>query len=157
MCLYVDSDRHCRKGGKTRRAFRRPRTVTSPILVYKVLKRVGGSEYAISPYRNFRWIFGKEHTAKFSHDLDNYYDEHNIDEGLHAFRNRQKANDLKSCGYGRRVYYAVIPVGAKVYMGCNDDIVSTKMTVYASLDDLQAVHGKVSTTPIDYRKLTKGN
>lgn len=155
MCLYVDPDRHARKGGKTRRAYRRARTVTSPILVYKVLKRVGGSDYAISPFRNFRWLFGKEHTAKFSHDY--YYDEHNIDQGLHAFRNIEKANVLKYCGYGRRVYYAVIPVGAKVYMGSNDDIVSTKMTVYASLGDLQAVHGKVSTTPIDYRKLTKGN
>lgn len=155
MCLYVDPDRHARKGDKNRRAYRRARTVTSPILVYKVLKRVGGSEYAISPFRNFHWLFGKEHTAKFSHNY--YYDEHNIDEGLHAFGNRQKANDLKSYGYGRRVYYAVIPVGAKVYMGMDDDIVSTKMTVYASLNDLQAVHGKVSTTPVDYRKLTKGN
>ena len=157
MCLYVDADRHGRKGGKANKAFRRPRTVTSPILVYKVLKYVNSCEYAISPYRNFHWFFGKERTAKFGHDVDNYYDGHSIDEGLHAFRNMQNANLLKSSGYGRRVYYAVIPVGAKVYMGDNDDIVSTKMTVYASLSDLQAVHGKVSTTPIDYRKLTKGN
>ncbi len=157
MCLYVDPDRHARKGGKARRAYRRARTVTSPILVYKVLKYVNSCEYAISPYRNFHWFFGKEHTAKFSHDLDNYYDGHTIDEGLHAFRNMQNANLLKSCGYGRRVYYAVIPAGAKVYMGSNDEIVSTKMTVYASMDDLKAVHGEVSTTPIDYRKLTKVN
>ena len=157
MCLYVDADRHGRKGGKANKALRRPRTVTSPILVYKVLKSSGDPNSAISPYRNFRWTFGVEHTAKFSHEVDNYYDEHTIDAGLHAFRNIQKANDLISCGYGRRVYYAVIPVGAKVYMGSDDDIVSTKMTVYASMDDLKAVHGEVSTTPIDYRKLTKGN
>ncbi len=157
MCLYVDSDRHPRKGDKNRRAYRRPRTVTSPILVYKVLKHENNTEYAISPYRKFRWMFGVEHTAKFSHDVDNYYDEHTIDAGLHAYRNMQKANDLKSCGHGRRVYYAVIPVGAKVYMGCNDEIVATRMTVYASMAQLKAVHGDVSETPVDYKKLTKGN
>ena len=157
MCLHVDADRHGRKGGKANKALRRPRTVTSPILVYKVLKSSGDPNSAISPYRNFRWTFGVEHTAKFSHEVDNYYDEHTIDAGLHAFRDKDKANSLKRNGNACKVYYGVIPVGAKVYMGVWNDIVATNMTVYASFADLKAAHGNVSTTPVSYKKLTKGN
>ena len=98
-----------------------------------------------------------EYTAKFSHGTDNRYDEHTIDAGLHAFRDMDKANRLKSNGYARKVYYGVIPVGAEVYMGYGGEIVSTRMTVYASLADLKAAHGNVSTTPVSYKKLTKGN
>ena len=157
MCLLVDKDRHCKKGGKgVNPHFRRARTVTSPILVYKVLKNDDG-ETAISPYRGFRWTFGEEHTATFTHEVVEYFNEHSIDAGLHAFRDIDSAKHLKNLVVGHKVYYGVIPVGAKVYMGVGNDIVATRMTVYASMNDLKAVHGKVCTTPIHYRKLTKGS
>ncbi len=130
MCLVIDSKYHPR-GGHT------PAFVADrPIVVYKRLINVD-SNSGVSPYQHVRWHFGKVMTVpNFSYDC--WSDRWDVEQGLHAFF-KKDAPRARNPQY--TLYPAVIPVGARFYLGQDGEIVSTALTVYLNEAELLAAHG----------------
>jgi hypothetical protein len=132
MCLSIDVKYHSKK---------KPHVAKQPILVWKWLK-VLNNNYGRSPYMYTLWRFGTEYTAKFSYDN---YD--NVEAGLHAFFTKD-AHRIRWNDYAI-LYPAVIPVGAKYWIGTDGEIVSTALTVYRTEQDcLKAFNATEFAKPI---------
>ena len=127
MCLYVVDAFH------PNRRSRIPLVAKQPILVWKQLDNCNDT-HGYSPYRGTRWDYGKEKTVhRFTYGGGARRRDYRLVEGgLHAFTS-VTAIRIPS---GGNICPAVIPVGARFWLGCYDEIVSDKMTVYRTVPDL---------------------
>lgn len=144
MCLEIDIDYHYdgKRSG--------PLVAKAPILVYKRLKNVD-STGGTAPYMGTRWVFGVKMTAKLDKDKLNNY---TIEEGLHAFFNK---TGYRVRGYESALYPAVIPAGAKFYLGEDGEIACTELTVYRNDAECLAAFGAKSYgAPVDRDSYVKG-
>ncbi|BBA65221.1 predicted ORF [Xanthomonas phage XacN1] len=142
MCLDIDVRYHPNYGKKGS-AF----IAQQPILVYKRLNcadKTGGK----APYQGTRWDFGVEQRVpRFGYWGQNRRE---IDVGLHAFFTK----DANRC-YGD-VFPAVIPAGARFFLGTNGEVVSTALTVYRTQKEMLAAFGAKAVGPaIKRHTLTK--
>lgn len=144
MCLNVDSNYH--PNGTVRgQAF----IATQPILVYKRLTSPNHTS-ARAPYRGTRWVFGV--TQKVRNFTYCPVDQYCVNAGLHAFFHQT----AKRISYGGGVFPAVIPAGARFFIGLNGEIVSTELTVYRNQTHLFKSLGiKEFGAPIHRNTLTK--
>lgn len=129
MCLYVDYTFHSNLSSGI------PLVAKQPILVWKRLNPCNRN-HGYSPYMGTRWDYGKEKTVhRFTYGGGARRRDYRVVEGgLHAFTSR----NAKRASYGGDdiIYPAVIPVGARFWLGYHDEIVSDKMTVYRTEKDL---------------------
>jgi hypothetical protein len=122
MCLYVSNDIH---GEHNRKPFITP----TPILVHKLLCN-SNAVSGVSPYQGTRWYFGKEMSvSKFGYAT--YGDTLEVHQGLHAYRDQRDVWDNEDS------HPAVIPVGAKIWIGIGREIVTNRMTVYRDMNALK--------------------
>lgn len=143
MCLDIDVRYHPNYGKKGQ-AF----VAQQPILVYKRLNnptKTGGK----APYQGTPWEFGVEKRVRnFTYGWSSRRT--SVEAGLHAFFNK----DANRC-YGD-VFPAVIPVGARFFIGTDGEIVSTALTVYRTQKDMLAAFGADKIGPaIRRHTLTK--
>lgn len=145
MCLNIDRSYHP-KYGKKGQAF----VAQQPILVYKCLTEVdvyitGG----LSPYQGTLWEFRVEKRVRnFTYG---WGARTRVFAGLHAFFTK----DAERCR-DAVVFPAVIPVGARFFIGERGEIVSTAMTVYRTEQDMLAAFGVDKIGPAIHRNtLTK--
>lgn len=132
MCLTVNSRYH--NATDTPHA----RIGYAPLLVWKALWYV--YDHWRGPYQNYKYTFGALNTAKFVIEHSCNEREMYVTEGLHAFRT-QKAAEFEMRAYdNHRVFPAVIPAGAALYIGENLDIVSEALIVYETMDALRGAH-----------------
>lgn len=139
-------------------------TLTRPIIVFKGLrpyKSWRGNMCRVttltSPYKGTQYSFGQTKTAngmaKCIPECDSIF------VGLHALRTKKNfrtyfntfglntIDDRSNFTYQNGVIYAfpaVIPAGAKVWIGDNGDIVATELTVYEDLKSIREVYGEIS-------------
>ncbi len=142
MCLDIDVRYHPNYGKKGQ-AF----VAQQPILVYKRLDnpdKTGG----FAPYQRTRWNFGVTMRVKaFSYWGSQ---RNSIEAGLHSFHTK----NANRC-YGS-VFPAVIPVGARFFLGTNGEVVSTALTVYRTQKEMLAAFGADKIGPaIRRHTLTK--
>lgn len=145
MCLEIDSRYHPNYG-KRGQAF----IAEQPILVYKRLinpTQTGGT----SPYRKTPWKFGVEKRVRnFTYPW--YSHRKLVEAGLHAFFTK----DASRCYDHDDVFPAVIPVGARFFIGTDGEIVSTALTVYRTEKEMLAAFGVDKLGPAIFRHtLTK--
>jgi hypothetical protein len=143
MCLHIDVRYHP-KYGKKGQAF----VAKQPILVYKRLNyadNTGGN----APYQGTRWDFGvKKRISNFTYGWSSR--RRTVYAGLHAFFTK----DANRC-YGE-VFPAVIPVGARFFIGTDGEIVSTALTVYRTEKEMLKAFGVDKLGPVIRRHtLTK--
>jgi hypothetical protein len=128
MCLDIDVRYHP-KYGKKGQAFIAQR----PILVYKrltSLTNTGGT----APYQGTPWEFGVEKRVRnFTYGWSSRRT--SVEAGLHAFFTKEATR----C-YGN-VFPAVIPVGARFFIGKDGEIVSTALTVYRTEQEILTAFG----------------
>lgn len=142
MCLRVDDIRHplkeIKKGVRTAKPF----VADRPLIVKKRVKTRFGY---YSPYMNTPIIFGIPQSTALSITVGGYSGKTVVDQGFHAFcynanyRSWQYRPSLKGPGVG--TIYGVIPVGAKYYIGTNDEVVCDKITYYKSLAAIRKAFG----------------
>ena len=142
MCLDINVSYHPNYGKKCQ-AF----VAQQPILVYKRLNnptKTGG----MAPYQGTRWDFGVEKRVRnFTYWGSQ---RQSVKEGLHSFFTKNAGR----C-YGD-VFPAVIPVGARFFIGTNGEIVSTALTVYRTEKEMLAAYGADKLGPaIKRHTLTK--
>lgn len=168
MCLFIDETHHPARSQR-----RYVRTLQRPVITIKGLrvdKQYDGTTKFIAPYRQTEYVLGKEYVAK---DMRlHVMDWQDIDPGLHSLvrldvfpsyfgtkRGMSSINDRSNTRFSDDEIYpfpAVIPAGAKVWVGWNNDLASDKLTVYR---DMQAIHDAygsidaptrigVATTPV---------
>ena len=127
MCLYVADKIHPNRRSGI------PLVAKQPILVWKRLDNCNDT-HGYSPYRGTRWDYGKEKTVhRFTYAGGGRQTGYGVVEaGLHAYTS-VTAIRIPS---GGNIYPAVIPVGARFWLGYHDEIVSDKMTVYRTVPDL---------------------
>lgn len=139
-------------------------TLTRPIIVFKglrVYKSWRGNKFRVttltSPYKGTQYRFGQTKTAngmsKRIAECDSIF------VGLHALRTKKNFRTyFNTCGLntiddrsnvtylngGIYPFPAVIPAGAKVWIGDNGDIVATELTVYEDLKSIREVYGEIS-------------
>lgn len=139
-------------------------TLTRPIIVFKGLrayKSWRGNMFRVttltSPYKGTQYSFGQTKTAngmaKCIAECDS------ISVGLHALRTKKNfrtyfntfglntIDDRSNFTYRNGEIYAfpaVIPAGAKVWIGDNGDIVATELTVYEDLKSIHEVYGSIA-------------
>lgn len=115
----------------------------SPILVYKRLVKSQKPNVAYSPYYNAAWTFGVQKKSKFTFIRnDNNALLNGVNWGLHAFITTD--TEIAPRAYvspGQKIYPAIIPVGARFYLGIDGEIVSDIMTVYKNKRQLLAAFG----------------
>jgi hypothetical protein len=132
MCLDIDKRYHPKYGkGKSFVADR-------PLLVYKRLLSNGQGVGGLSPYMKTQWYFGVTKTVpRFGFDGDTQKTA--IEAGLHAFftKNASRAGHT----YNGTLFPAVIPVGARFFIGTDGEIAATAMTVYRNEAELLKAHG----------------
>ena len=130
MCLYVDERYHTTL---------EPKTAKFPILVYKALEYSDYYMGYISPYMEIEYEFGELNTSHLIFDDEN----DSVEDGLHACTTKESAeNHCYRLSYGE-IFPAIIPVGAKFFIGEKNEIVSTGLIVYKNLRALTRVHGKI--------------
>lgn len=131
MCLTIDFDyhRHDKRGRITRRR------ATQDILVYKVLRDDGRS-----PYQGTHWTFGVEKTSVMKASNDGYGC-YIVEEGLHSCLNMDSARSHSN--YYRRIHPAIIPKGAILIYGDNDEVVSNRLIVYRDEAELIEARGAI--------------
>lgn len=131
MCLDIDSSIHKRN---------RSAVAKIPLVVYKVLKNVDATG-GYAPYRNTRWTFGKAQSVeKFGIVHCDFGDF--IENGLHAFIGQPyRARTLVHSRRGAMICPAIIPAGARFYVGEADDVVANNLIVYAGMESLLAAYG----------------
>lgn len=140
MCLYIDHSLHP-KNTRSRSPHYGVFTAAKDILVWKSLKNAN-TRAGYAPYRDTPYVFGEMKTVK----LEAYFDDMNgrgwVNLGLHACTT-PTARATKFCRiyYDAKVYPAVVPKGAKFYLGRNNEIVSDKLTVYADRKELLKAYG----------------
>lgn len=118
------------------------RVATRDIVVWKVLTRAT-EKTALSPYQDSVYIFGKPRYSNIR-IVDRPCGYATIENGLHAFISKRRANDRFYNWRNARTYPAIIPEGATFYLGGGNEVASTRLIVYKTMEDLEAVHGKVS-------------
>jgi hypothetical protein len=148
MCLNIDVNHHPKYGSRGQ-AF----VAKQPILVYKRLSSAddkGGH----APYMGTRWLFGVEKRVPyFTYDGFTSSPRRYVEAGLHAFWHKD-ARRLRN--FRNQAFPAVIPVGAKFFIGEGNEIVSTALTVYRTEEDmLRAFNAKKVGTPIPRDTLTR--
>lgn len=121
-----------------------PLVAEKPILVYKMLKRLP-FRYRVkeTPYQFLKILFKKgvcTLSAKLKYTFIPYHDFTEVSEGIHAWKRKKCANDAAECykscyGGGTSIHYAVIPKGAKYFVG-DYDIVSEKMIIFLNRKEL---------------------
>ncbi|QDJ96250.1 hypothetical protein Xoosp13_63 [Xanthomonas phage Xoo-sp13] len=139
MCLIINDKYH---------TDRTPKVATQPILVWKVLESATEKQ-AVSPYQGATWRFGVQKKVNFSFTQTG--DITSVGAGLHAFISK----DCRSISrmvinwyhVYATVYPAVIPVGAEYFIGSNDEIVSTQLTVYKTVAECLAAFGATEFAP----------
>ncbi len=143
MCLDIDVRYHP-KYGKKGQAF----VAQQPILVYKRLEKCD-KDGGRAPYRGTRWNFGVPMTVPhFTYSGGML---HRVEAGLHSFFTKE----ARRC-YGGRVFPAVIPVGARFFIGNEGEVVSTSLTVYRNQTEMLAAFGAKKIGPaIRRHTLTK--
>lgn len=114
-------------------------TAERPILVYKILID-SGFFTKLTPFMDFKIKFklgrSQEYVSNFGKSVYKSSSETiiEINEGLHAMCNKCIAkvvsNNLSCRNIKTKVYYAVIPKGAKYYVGTNHDIVSDRQIIF---------------------------
>lgn len=138
MCLHIDSNHHI--GIKKVKA----RVAGYDMLVYKVLRRRSGK--LLAPYRRTRWFIGKPMVADMLVSVKNDepyatdredFETDPIHVGVHAMLTPDGAARLaRQIAFNQNgVYPAVIPAGARFWIGRRGDIVATEMTVYKTVKD----------------------
>ncbi len=127
-------------------AIRTPFVANKPILVYKMLRRIP-FRYRVreTPYQFLKISF-KNGVCTLSSKLKyttfiSLHDFTEVSEGIHAWKRKKYANDAADCykfyyGGRARIHYAVIPKGAKYFVG-DYDIVSEKMIIFINRKDLK--------------------
>lgn len=147
MCLNIDVCYHPNYGKKGQ-AF----IAKQPILVYKRLSS-SDNKGGRAPYMGTKWVFGVEKRVPyFTYDVWGGI-RLGVEAGLHAFW-RKDAERLRS--HKSDAFPAVIPVGAKFFIGERGEIVSTALTVYRTEEDmLRAFNAKKVGTPIPRSTLTR--
>lgn len=144
MCLYTDTSYY---GTVSEDKFVSSQVAQCDLVVYKALDIYDNSkQYGYSPYLYNRYEFGKLKTAnnmvtrsKILYNCDYA----RVNRGLHAFT--KKINPSSRFGLESSVLCpAIIPKGSRVFIGTNNEIVSTKLIVYRDIESLEAVHGKIS-------------
>lgn len=147
MCLDIDVRYHPKYGAKGQ-AF----IAQQPILVFKRLKHATDTG-GMSPYQGTDWEFGVEKRVRnFSYGKSSYGKSltSSVYAGLHAFFTMDAYRCMGN------VFPAVIPVGARFFIGKHGEIVSTAMTVYRTEQDMLAAFGVDKLAPAIHRhKLTK--
>lgn len=149
MCLIMDADYHPNfHKGKALVADR-------PIVVYKRLDCVTANG-GVSPYQAHKWMFGvmqRVNNFTYRNPIHRYaIDNKNaVSKGLHAFFDKK---GLRAKGHS--LYPAVIPVGARFWLGWDGEIVSNAMTVYKNMPALLAAHGATKLgAPVSRSKYKK--
>ncbi len=158
MCLFIDKNSH-----KVKNGWYTAHTLKRPIIVVKGLCRTydNGEALWVAPYMGTKYEFAKLIVAdRFK---ENHYGSHSasIENGLHALRNEahflghfgkpsdwhdtmQNRPDNKTFREGDDYPFpAVIPAGAKIWVGTDGDIATDKMTVYRDMVQLIAYHRAV--------------
>lgn len=126
MCLHIDEQFH-----PNRKAFIADR----PLLVYKVLHKTMNT----SPCRYKRYEFGVSNKVPhFSYDYDG-----DVEQGLHAYTSLHAAQCSYWKTYSNRtiVRPAIIPAGARVWLGYSDEICATELIVYRNGKELRDAYG----------------
>ena len=127
MCLYTKQ--------------RHPKVAEKDIVVYKVLDQRMGSPYygLLYPLNEKRTSILKNYDWKWEEAGHKVYD---VEEGLHAYTKRMaayvKRHYLNRCDSEKdfttySVYKAIIPKGAKYYIGLDNDIASDALIVKRKL------------------------
>lgn len=142
MCLDIDVSYHP-NAGKKGSAF----IAQQPIFVHKRLMFADMTS-GFAPYQGTRWDFGVEKRVRnFTYRGS---ERQCVEEGLHSFFTKT----ADRC-YGD-VFPAVIPVGARFFIGTNGEIVSTALTVYRTKKEMLAAYGADKLGPaIKRHTLTK--
>lgn len=128
MCLTI-------KTYKTNKAFRRakpplPEVATHDMLVFKRLTIRNKS-----PYQHQTYVFGKKYYSQLGIDSDSSWCRIIVNKGLHAYLTKELAKEFKT-GY-EAIRPAIIPKGAKYFIGEHRDIVATQLIVYRDMDNLR--------------------
>lgn len=117
------------------------RVAVNDILVYKCLDY--DSDSYSTPFQYFPiyftengryWMSVKNFT--YSHE-GNYK---NVEQGIHAYYDKEMADDtsesfVDSCG--TETHYAIIPKGAKYYIGNKGDVVTTTLIIFETEKDYE--------------------
>ncbi len=100
------------------------------IHVYKVLRRFEGVLY--SPYfKKFTWRLGEINQSQII--ANRTQGKTHVDNGLHSFMVLREAESLIIAEFNYsneyHVYNAIIPAGARYYIGINGDLVSSHLKI----------------------------
>ena len=142
MCLYI----HPRYHKKNIFNHYKPLVAKENILVYKWLHRIG--DIYITPFLYERVIFSCRQALLSVKKFKVIYISRNIahvNQGIHAKTVSGKYLDKDYLDGIKRVaeeHLAVIPKGARFYIGDEQDVVSNKLFVYESKEDFLVFNSK---------------
>lgn len=150
MCLIVNE--HCHKETINRNGIEIPKPLKADtnLKVKKMLVYLGfgdGGNY-ITPFQNKLICFNEDGICYLESDLKkkkkfpfNFkYNCATITNGIHSY----------TCSVKNFCHYAIIPKGAKYYVGCNSDVVSDRLLIFENQDKFRLWEVKNN---IDYRIL----
>lgn len=114
----------------------------SNILVYKCLD-CEDDKYC-TPFQYVPIYFNNGKTElevknfTYSHHIDILHISNTVNQGIHAYYVYNETKEVcKAFGYccGTKTHYAIIPKGAKYYVGNKGDVVSTKLIIFETEED----------------------
>lgn len=126
MCLRISEKHHLTGEPLVAKRARR---------VFKLLEYIGGkSRLWASAFRGHKYAFGREESAElFVVPRWDWIANKTVKDGLHAYTGRaaayRHAKNWSSGGPRHAAFIAIIPKGAKYYIGTDGDIVSNKLIV----------------------------
>ncbi len=116
------------------------RVAVNDILVYKCLDYDVVYGYS-TPFQYFPIYFTEN--GRYWMNVKNFTYSRNrkdVDEGIHAYYDKEIADDtsesfVDSCG--TKTHYAIIPKGAKYYIGDKGDVVATTVIIFETEKDYE--------------------
>lgn len=121
MCLYIN---HRKNKGLF---IHRPTIATKPIIVYKFILEQNNFLYSLPRY----YCYGRyQPLLSIEEPRLAKYAINSVSIGIHSYVRRIISYPSSS------LYYCIIPIGAKYYVGIHNDIVSDKLIIFKDLDEL---------------------
>lgn len=116
------------------------RIARTNILVYKCLDYDLVYGYC-TPYQYYPIYFINDEWAEMKVKHFTYSrNRKDVEEGIHAYYDKSVADDNSRRyfeGCGTKTYYAIIPKGAKYYIGHDNDIVVTELFIFKTKKDYE--------------------
>ena len=132
MCLVIEKLYHC--GIDTK-----PLVAKENIIVFKLLNHYVGALPSVfsTPYRAYQIDFGiRGSVGRFEYPHTELklssFGTGNVTEGIHAFVRPYSDEDGKL-----HIFHAIIPKGAKYYIGDSGDIVADKMIIFQDIQNMR--------------------